>query len=548
MGFFDYHRWRHIIFPHGFIYTVLTAILFGFVILTIIFGSLWLKSYPRSNTPSPNSTNTSVNQYAVANGIIGFPPLLPNDGRYVQWTFLHMNDVYELLPLDQGQKGGLARVAYIRQLLLNENKNTITFLAGDLVSPSALGTAVVNGTTLNGKQMIATMNTLGLDYMTFGNHEFDLTKTDLLSRMNESKFTWISSNVFDKVSNQSFGSSITHKIITIDNVRILIIAYTIDGTGDYIRFINQSSLVNYTKEFLKSFPNGSYDVLVALTHLDVSTDIDLVSEISEIDFILGGHEHENTYIRRGNKLTPIYKADSNAFTVYIHRCAYNIDRKRLRIYSTLAEVSSEVPEEENTAAVANYWFNLGIKGFEALGFQPLEIVSCLPDGIELDGKYQSVTTSITLLTEAICEGLLQVTATYGTTIALLNGGTIRIDDILRDTITQYDILRTLPFPNKIIALSVPGDVLAQVLSDGMSVKGTGLYVGYIGVETTDQGSTWLVNGVNVATSDLSYKVATTVYMRENTKLNSPTVNIIQQTEETQTKALISYLQIKYPPC
>ncbi|CAF1205820.1 unnamed protein product [Adineta steineri] len=305
---------------------------------------------------------------------------------------------------------------------------------------------------------------------------------------------------------------------------------------------------NYTKEFLKSFPNGSYDVLVALTHLDVSTDIELVSEISEIDLILGGHEHENTYIRRGNKLIPIYKADSNAFTVYIHRCAYNIDRKRLRIYSTLAEVSSEVPEEENTAAVANYWFNLGIKGFEALGFQPLEIVSCLPDGIELDGKYQSVTTSVTLLTEAICEGLLQVTATYGTTIAILNGGTIRIDDILQGTITQYDILRTLPFPNKIIALSVPGDVLAQVLSDGMSVKGTGLYVGYIGIETTDQGSTWLVNGVNVATSGLSYKVTTTVYMRENTKLNKSTVNIIQQTEETQTKALISYLQIKYPPC
>ncbi|CAF1539565.1 unnamed protein product, partial [Adineta steineri] len=32
-----------------------------------------------------------------------------------------MNDVYELLPLDQGRKGGLARVAYLRELLLKEN-------------------------------------------------------------------------------------------------------------------------------------------------------------------------------------------------------------------------------------------------------------------------------------------------------------------------------------------------------------------------------------------------------------------------------------------
>jgi 2',3'-cyclic-nucleotide 2'-phosphodiesterase (5'-nucleotidase family) len=47
------------------------------------------------------------------------------------------------------------------------NGYTIAILSGDLVSPSALGTI------LNGKQIISTMNTLGLDFITFGNHEFD---------------------------------------------------------------------------------------------------------------------------------------------------------------------------------------------------------------------------------------------------------------------------------------------------------------------------------------------------------------------------------------
>ena len=82
-----------------------------------------------------------------------------------------MNDVYELLPLDQGQKGGLARVAYLRELLLEENKNIITILAGDLISPSALRVSQVNGSALHGKQMIATMYTLGLNLATFGSHE-----------------------------------------------------------------------------------------------------------------------------------------------------------------------------------------------------------------------------------------------------------------------------------------------------------------------------------------------------------------------------------------
>jgi len=70
---------------------------------------------------------------------IGSPPKLNDPHLYIQWTFLQMNDVYELIPLSGGKKGGLARVATIRKLLLKENPNTITFLAGDVVSPSALG-------------------------------------------------------------------------------------------------------------------------------------------------------------------------------------------------------------------------------------------------------------------------------------------------------------------------------------------------------------------------------------------------------------------------
>lgn len=70
---------------------------------------------------------------------IGSPPLLNDPHLYVQWTMLQMNDVYELIPLAGGKKGGLARVATIRKLLLKENPNTITVIAGDVLSPSAIG-------------------------------------------------------------------------------------------------------------------------------------------------------------------------------------------------------------------------------------------------------------------------------------------------------------------------------------------------------------------------------------------------------------------------
>ncbi|UJR07924.1 hypothetical protein I4U23_012207 [Adineta vaga] len=541
MVFNNDSRWRFMLTTHGLTYFILSIVILFLVILTIIYGSLW--RYERNLTRLILS-----HTYAVENGAIGFPQRLPNDGHYVQWTFLQMNDVYELLPLDKGRKGGLARVAYLRQLLKEENSNTFTLLAGDLISPSALSTAIVNGTALNGKQMIATMNTLGLDYMTFGNHEFDYNHNELLLRMNESKFTWISTNVFQMNSSKSIGTSLTHKILTIDGVRILIIGLTVPSNLTYARFIDQASLINYIRQFLTQFPNGTYDVLVALTHLDIAQDIELAAKIPQIDLILGGHEHEDQYYLRGPKYIPLSKADANAFTVFIHRCAYNIDTKKLRIYSTLTRITSDIPEEKETAIVAKYWYNLGIQAFAALGYPIEKTISCLPAGVELDGRSEAVRTSQTSISDAICESMITAASINQSTIAIFNSGAIRIDDILRDTITGYDVIRILPYVNYIQVLSVPGQILARILAVGRSSKGNGMFLSYTGIQTPDQGVTWLVNGINVGTSGLNYTVVTIEYTRLYTGFNNPNITLIQTINIAQTAALMNYLQMKYPPC
>ncbi|CAF1455012.1 unnamed protein product [Didymodactylos carnosus] len=521
------------------IYFLLIVIIVGLSIATI-FG--WIRK--TSSSPS--------RRYAI-DGSIGFPSLLPNDGTYVQWTFLHMNDVYELLPLNNGKRGGLARVARVRQLFKSENSHTYTLLAGDLVSPSALGQAIVNGTALKGLQMIATMNTLGLDYMTFGNHEFDLKEPDLLQRMSESKFTWISTNVFNKTSgnNLSYASSIPYKLLTISNVRILIFGLTIDmNTGGYVTIINSTSLVPFVREFLRTLENKSveYDVLIGLTHLDLKTDIDLVENIPGIDVIFGGHEHEDYYLVRGLTYTPIYKADDNAISVYIHRCAFNVNKKLFRIYSTLARITSDIDDEPETAKVANYWFNMGMQGFIDKGFEPNKTVAILPPDVQLDGRSTSVRNFPTLLSNYSCECMVKETESNGTIIGLSNSGSIRVDDVLTGIITQYDVLRTLPFDNYVMSLSVPGALLSKVLTTGLSAIGSGMFVSYTGVHTNDNGATWLLNqdGTNIATSGENYNVATTDFEKYNTGLNDSSVIVLQQLNTTQTKSLINYLQNIYP--
>ena len=95
------------------------------------------------------------------------------DDGIIEIQFLQLNDVYDIGPGQGDNLGGLARVATIRKELLAKNPNTYTVLAGDFISPSVVGTLKYEGKRIRGKQMVESLNALGLDWVVFGNHEFD---------------------------------------------------------------------------------------------------------------------------------------------------------------------------------------------------------------------------------------------------------------------------------------------------------------------------------------------------------------------------------------
>ena len=124
-----------------------------------------------------------------------------NDDGRISITFVQINDVYEISPLDNGKSGGMARVATLKKNYLAKNQNTFLVLAGDFVSPSVFNSLKYEGNRIRGKQMVETMNAAGMDFVVFGNHEFDIPDADLQSRINESNFKWISTNTFRKQGN-----------------------------------------------------------------------------------------------------------------------------------------------------------------------------------------------------------------------------------------------------------------------------------------------------------------------------------------------------------
>ena len=123
------------------------------------------------------------------------------DAGLVHLTFLAVSDVYTLEPVDRGRRGGMARLATLVQRVRDENPNTLFLLGGDTLSPSMLSSV------LQGRQMIAAFNLLGLDLATFGNHEFDFGPAALSERVRESRFAWLSANVRDRASGRPFGGA-----------------------------------------------------------------------------------------------------------------------------------------------------------------------------------------------------------------------------------------------------------------------------------------------------------------------------------------------------
>ncbi len=422
----------------------------------------------------------------------------------VNINLLQLNDIYEITPVEGGTRGGLARVATLRQQLYKENPRTYTIFAGDGFSPSALGTAKINGIPLAGQQMVAVMNALGFDYATFGNHEFDLPENLFYQRLQESRFRWVSSNVSNS-KGQPFTGVPRSLVLNVKGdrgaiVRVGLIGVTLNSNQP--QYVSYTDPIETAKQQVQAL-KGKVDIVVAITHLSMESDRKLAETVPEIDIILGGHEHENIQQWRGRDFTPIFKADANARTVYVHKLSYDTTKRSLQINSHLMPITEKIPDEPKTAKVVKEWLERGYQAFRASGFAPEQEIAKMP--IALDGLESSVRNESTKLTELIAEAMLK--EVQDADLAIFNGGSIRIDDVIpAGPITQYDVIRILPFGGKIAAIEMNGALLKRVLDQGQANKGSGGYLQTAKVTKEISSGNWLINGQLLAPKK-TYKVA-----------------------------------------
>jgi 5'-nucleotidase / UDP-sugar diphosphatase len=370
--------------------------------------------------------------------------------RQSQVTLLQINDVYSTIPING--IGGLARVATVKQRLSANGHPVLLLLAGDFLSPS------VASSVFKGEQMVATLNAAGLDYATFGNHEFDFGIDVLKQRMAESSFTWVVSNVVDAKTGGPIGKAVPYAVRSIGGLKIGFIGLCITTSSIVPTVRSQfrfSDPMAAAAKYLPLLKRDGANVVVAITHLDFADDRVLAQKYPQIDVIVGGHEHYPLTATEGRTL--VSKAGSDAaFTARIDIIRRPAAAGAVERFFELIPMTSATPEEPKTAAVA--------AGYETrLGKELDMVVGTSTTALDAtNARLVGETALGNLIADALRDDVKA-------DVALANAGGARGSRVYpAGPITRRTLLSIHPFGNIACKIAVSGRVLRDALEHGVS--------------------------------------------------------------------------------
>lgn len=371
-------------------------------------------------------------------------------------TFLHINDVYEIAPVDG--KGGFAQLMTLLRWERARNPEAITTVGGDFLSPSLLSRLT------EGAQMIDLFNAVGVDIASFGNHEFDFGPDVPVRRIAESRFPWIGTNVLG-LDGKPYGGAVatlTRQVgaITVGFFSVLTPeTKTHSSPGPTVAFTDPFEAATRAVRQLKA--EGAH-VVVALTHLDMAEDRELARKVRGIDVILGGHDHDPTSLYDNGVL--ILKAGYDAHYLGVVDLDVTTRPSDKGPVTTVTPrhwqfqfTGSAAPDPEIATVVERYTARLDGELGVVIG----------RTAVDLDSRGGTVRTRESAMGSLMADALRE---TLKADVALVNGGGLRGNAVhaAGSPLTRKDILAETPFGNVAVLLEVSGADLLAVLENGFS--------------------------------------------------------------------------------
>jgi 2',3'-cyclic-nucleotide 2'-phosphodiesterase (5'-nucleotidase family) len=395
-------------------------------------------------------------------------------------VLLHVNDVYRIEGVEEGQVGGLARVRALREELEEDHPDLLFLHGGDFLFPSFASRMY------SGEQMVSVMNRLdgvsGNDermFVVFGNHELEkkgLQDAAMLDeRIEKSEFGWLGGNLVFKTGED--GKPLVDApnlqrtaLVESGGIRIGIFGVTIptDGVAYVERFDDP---IETARELAAELRNQGAEVVVALTHLRVEDDRRLLETLGDDgpDLILGGHDHERMAVDVGRRR--ILKADADARTATVVRLSVgsggrvNVSHDFRKLERVLVK-----PDPDTLELVGDWQAKHEQEFCKKAGSPP----GCLGEiyGLTrtlLEAEENKIRGTETSLGNWVADQMVQTMKDCGAQVAFINSGSLRLNqDLSAGTrITRRHVEELFAYPTPLRLIRIDGATLQQVVDNAV---------------------------------------------------------------------------------
>lgn len=408
------------------------------------------------------------------------PDTTTSDTATFDLTIMHSNDTH-------GRVENAPKRATAVKEVRAENPNALLLDAGDANS----GTLYSN--EFKGQADVAFLNYMGYDFMTFGNHEFDLGSSPeghqaLVDFIEAANFPFVSSNVDfskdskftglfnDLISSEPENGKIYSGIVKeIEGEKVGIFGLTTAETKD---ISSPGSIVfeNYIEEAekaVKAFEDLGVDKIIALTHIgyddsaDYDNDLILAQSVEGIDIIVGGHSH--TKLEEPVVVDTNTSGEAKDATVIVQAYQYSdylgtldvtFDDKGVVVdfEGKLLELANYAEDPKALEILKPYKDQVDSVQNEEIGVTATAALENPRITDEGNTDQLSVRKNETALGNIITDGMLSKAKQYTNKeviMAVQNGGGIR-SSIGEGPITVGEAITVLPFGNTLAIMDVTG--------------------------------------------------------------------------------------------
>jgi 5'-nucleotidase/UDP-sugar diphosphatase len=236
-----------------------------------------------------------------------------NAGGQENLTILYTNDEHGWMEGENSGGGAANLIGLWRQQEgYSTQKNFLILSGGD----NWTGPAV--STWFQGQSMVEVMNSMGYASSTIGNHEFDFGLQNLVQRLREAQFPYLSANILSKKDGkvpEDLGIQ-PYALLTAGAVKVGVIGLTTRQTPDItnpnvtgdLKFEDYAAAL---RQYVPPLRAAGAQVIVVTSHVCVSELQTLATQVEDLGIAMfgGGHCHEVYQGKSGNAV--IVEAGSN---------------------------------------------------------------------------------------------------------------------------------------------------------------------------------------------------------------------------------------------